>query len=530
MLKLKTVIISSAVISALLNPLNSFAASPQENNEAVQKALEKLQQGLQMQSGKTGNLQIVVAKEQQNSNPTVQKSKPVNAVQYKPHIINSSMPQAVINAISVSPNKILVSHDGGSIVYHIIRKTPKILVLDIVNPVYTIGTQNYRPDQTGNILNAVVSYHKDKNLYGYPYLRIAVYLKNAVPYSVGSINSSFAVAFGNDVKTLEPIDSGTINSVAENNPNTNVKNPNQIPNAAPIQIELMQKINELQQQILQMQAKMAQSTQATALPEKTNQSSLSLEYNKQNKPQQPQQMQFAKTIKISAANISCIKSPYLVNKVIYSKEDNIQIQVVGKDVFIKILPRKIQNPDGTYKYAYSHTPRDIYIVTDVKTYSLNLVPSDMPSVTYSLEPQTESPQVTQQQILQQQLEQKQMEYAQNNPSSFDQGQNLVNDNNSYVNSLLEYIKSSYMGKTPDGFVLMPFNFSKNYEQFELTGEYKFVGQNTVIYVYKLKAHYDLNNLDPAQFVWLVPKPMAATVIDPKPKANESTQVIIVGGK
>jgi hypothetical protein len=46
MLKLRTKIISSAVILALLSPLNSFAASPQENNEAVQKALEKLQQGL----------------------------------------------------------------------------------------------------------------------------------------------------------------------------------------------------------------------------------------------------------------------------------------------------------------------------------------------------------------------------------------------------------------------------------------------------------------------------------------------------
>jgi len=530
MLKLRTTIISSAVILALLSPLNSFAASPQENNEAVQKAMEKLQQGLQMQSANNGHIQIVVAKEQQNSNSAIQKPKQVNAVQYKPRIINSSMPQAVINAISVYPNKVLVSHDGGSIIYHIIRQTPKILVLDIVNPVYTIGTQNYRPDQTGNILNAVVAYHTDKNLYGYSYLRIAVYLKNAVPYSVGSINNNFAVAFGDDVKALEPIDSGTVNSVAENNPNTNVNNSNQTPNAAPLQIELMQKINELQQQILQMQTKMAQSTQATALPEKTNQSSLSSEYDKQNKLQQPQQMQLAKTIKISAANISCIKSPYPVNKVIYSKEDHIQIQVVGQDVFVKILPRKIQNPEGTYKYVYSHTPRDIYIVTDAKTYSINLVPSDMPSVTYSLEPQTESPQVTQQQILQQQLEQKQMEYAQNNSPSFNQGQNQANDNNSYVNSLLEYVKSSYIGKAPDGFVLMPFNFSKNYEQFELNGEYKFVGQNAVIYVYKLKAHYDLNNLDPSQFVWLVPKPMAAAVVDPKPKANETTQVIIVGGK
>jgi hypothetical protein len=337
------------------------------------------------------------------------------------------------------------------------------------------------------------------------------------------------VAFGDDVKILEPIDN-SINSTTSSNSDANVNNSNQISNAAPLQIELMKKINELQQQILQMQTKMAQSTQAAALPEKTNQSSLSLEYDKQNKPQQPQQMQFAETVKISAANISCIKSPYPVSKVIYSKEDNIQVQVVGKDVFIKILPRKIQNSDGTYRYSYSHTPRDIYIVTDVKTYSINLVPSDIPSVTYSLEPQTESPQVAQQQILQQQLEQKQIEYAQNNSPSFDQGQNQANDNNSYVNSLLEYVKNSYIGKAPDGFVLMPFNFSKNYEQFELTGEYKFVGQNAVIYVYKLKAHYDLNNLDPSQFVWLVPKPMAATVIDPKPKANEITQVIIVGGK
>jgi hypothetical protein len=526
MLKAKTVI-SSAVILALLSPLSSFAASPQENNAAVQKAMEKLQQGLQMQSGNNGHIQIVVAKGQQNSNSTIQKPKLVNAVHYKPHIVDSSAPQAVISAISVSPNAILVSHDGGSIIYHIRRQTPKIFVLDIVNPVYTIGTQNYRPDQTGSILNVITTYHTNRRLYGYPYLRITIYLKNAVPYSVGSINNDFAVGFGDNIKTLEPIASGTVNSATANNPNTN--NPNQTPNAAPLQIELMQKINDLQQQILQMQTKMAQSTQVTALPEKTNQSSLSSKYGKQNKPQQPQQMQFAKTIKISAANISCIKSPYSVNKVIYSKEDNIQIQVVGKDVFVKILPRKIQNPDGTYKYVYSHTPRDIYIVTDAKTYSINLVPNDIPSVTYSLEPQNESPQATQQQILQQQLEQKQIEYAQNNSPSFNQGQNQVNDNNGYVNSLLEYVKESYMGKAPDGFVLMPFNFSKNYEQFELTGEYKFVGQNAVVYVYKLKAHYSLN-LDPSQFVWLGPHPMAAAVVDPRPKANETTQVIIVGGK
>jgi hypothetical protein len=351
-----------------------------------------------------------------------------------------------------------------------------------------------------------------------------VYLKNAVPYSVGSINNTFAVVFGDDTKALVPIDNST-NSTASSSSDTNVNNSKQTSNATPLQIELMKKINDLQQQILLMKS------QASAVPEKNSQSQLSSEYNKQQKAQQSQQ---AQSIDISAANISCIKSPSPVNKVIYSKEDNIQVQVVGKDVFIKILPRKIQNPDGTYKYIYSHTPRDIYIVTDAKTYSINLIPKNIPSVTYSLELPQPEPQVTQQQMLQQQLQQRQIQFFNENssPSASQSYQNQFSQfsDNSYVNSLLDYIKEAYIGKTPDGFVLMPFQFSKNYEQFELTGAYKFVGSDTIIYVYKLKPHQDLYNLDPSQFVWLVPKPMAATVIDPKPKANETTQVIIVGGK
>ncbi|MEM4066817.1 MAG: type-F conjugative transfer system secretin TraK [Candidatus Micrarchaeaceae archaeon] len=499
-MKAKTLIISSAVLAVFA--LNAYAKTPQQNNIEVQKALQSLKQGLEMQDNTNAHIQIVVAPKQTAA--PVPAAVHQTAEVYKSGIIKPAMPQAFINGISVSPNTVVINHDG-KIFYKIVKENTKTVVLDIINPVYDIGTQNYKPDQTGNILNVIAAYYTDRALYGYPYLRIVIYLKKDVSYSVGSVNSAFALSFGSSLPTNETVGQSAptapVATVQTTTPQT----------TTPLQLELMQKINQLEQQVSQLK------NQNIAVPKKNP--NLEQEFKQQSSP-----IKQAQTVEISLENISCIKSPYPVSQVIYSKEDNLQIQVSGNNVFVKILPLKILEPDGTYKYKYSSKPRDIYIVTPEHVYSINLVPKPTPAITYYLSQPEQNPQLDKLQSLQKNLEQKQINFAQTSQNTFSS-----DTSSNYTSRLLKWIREAYIGKTPDGFVLMPFDFAKKYEQFSLTGEYKFVGANSIIYAYKLTANYDLN-LDPSQFVWLVPKAMAATIVNPQPKKDESTQIFIVGGK
>lgn len=546
----RIILVSSAVVfSLMLGNLNAFAATPAQNNLQVQKALNSLKQGLESHKA---NIQIVVGNSQAQLVTATPKpvAKPVTAVKYNRSKFNQNMPQPVINSILVSPDSVTIGYDG-IINYNIIRETPKIFVIDIINPVYTVGAENYKPDQNGDILNAVVAYYTNRSMYGYPYLRMTVYLKKQVPYALGSSDGSFVIYFGNNIQQeinqqqqlnqnavnaqvpLQPNMLPVVSNVANTVPasvtanNTTVPNNPSINTQQPITLELMKKINLLEDQIKAMKEQQELSNNNAVAEPQTN-SALKNEFNSQNNQTQQSPVKQAKTIDISLKNISCIKSPYLVKQVIYSKEDSLQIQVVGNDVFVKILPLKIQNYDGSYKYKYSSTPRDIYIVTDSKTFSLNLVPKDEPAVTYYLSQEQQSPAQSKMANLQARLERKQIEFAQNQPfntsstSFYSQGAG-----NEYTNNLIDLIKSAYIGKTPSGYILMPNNFKKEYSELTIKGEYKFVGQSSIIYVYKIIPKENLN-IDPSQFVWLVPKPMAATVINTQPKANETTQLVVVG--
>ena len=92
----------------------------------------------------------------------------------------------------------------------------------------------------------------------------------------------------------------------------------------------------------------------------------------------------SKTVYVSLKNITMITTPYVINKIIYSKDQNIEITKSGNTAFVKILPLEEQKPSGRIKFLYHSSPRDIYIITPAGTYSLNLIPRHIPSLTIVL--------------------------------------------------------------------------------------------------------------------------------------------------
>jgi len=233
----------------------------------------------------------------------------------------------------------------------------------------------------------------------------------------------------------------------------------------------------------------------------------------------------AYTIHTSLKNISAIVSPYPIKKVLYSKEDGIQVQVIGKTVFIKPLPTRALMPDGTYRLSYPNGEKDIYIITDKKTYSLNLIPKDTPSVTYYLAPKQEPvilPPAKQSNTLK-----TERQFFKTAPKD---APDITLDTDSYSSYLLSLIKSVFFHKVPEGYQLQPYKRVFDYVQISVKGKYLVTNSQYTVYVYDITAKQDVY-LDDRQFVSLVDNPLAVDIIKPDLKRGEKTELyIVVGGK
>lgn len=233
----------------------------------------------------------------------------------------------------------------------------------------------------------------------------------------------------------------------------------------------------------------------------------------------------AKTIAISLKQITLIKSPYIVKKVIYSKLSHIQVIHKRNNIFVSVLPLKKTEPNGLIRYIYSKSPKDIYIETPQKIYTLNLVPTDIPAQTVYLSANSGVLNST----------------PGNNPKNYPQ-RNKVNPpitiikkrtvvytpQSSFVNTNLKLIEDGFKQKIPAGFNIVAVKHKEyKYNQADITLESVMANRHYAVYTFLVKAKHKIR-LAESQFLFLVQKPMAVSIVNPVLKKYETTRVIIVG--
>lgn len=233
----------------------------------------------------------------------------------------------------------------------------------------------------------------------------------------------------------------------------------------------------------------------------------------------------AKTIAISLKQITLIKSPYIVKKVIYSKLSHIQVIHKRNNIFVSVLPLKKTKPNGLIRYIYSKSPKDIYVETPQKIYMLNLVPTDIPAQTIYLSSNSG--------LLN--------SIPRNNPKNYTP-RNKINSpitiikkrtvvytpQSSFVNINLKLIEDGFKQKIPVGFNIVSVKHKEyKYSQADIILGSVMTNGHYAVYTFLVKAKRNIR-LAESQFLFLVQKPMAVSIVNPVLKKYETTRVIIVG--
>jgi len=232
----------------------------------------------------------------------------------------------------------------------------------------------------------------------------------------------------------------------------------------------------------------------------------------------------SKTVYISLKNITMITTPFPIAKIIYSKDQNIEITKSLNTAFVKILPLEEQKPNGRIDYLYNSHPRDIYIVTHAGTYSLNLIPRHIPSVTVMLK----NPQIPNNGLSGVGVAGKQPVFTQPvlNPG--------INTNVSYyrssvyVNKLSNLIKDAYFFKVPSGFSSFVIKKTYRFKQITIKGLNAYAGNGFIILIYRIYANVPVN-LTEKEFLWMSPSPLAISIANPVLRQKENTRLFIVEG-
>ena len=233
----------------------------------------------------------------------------------------------------------------------------------------------------------------------------------------------------------------------------------------------------------------------------------------------------AKTIAISLKQITLIKSPYIVKQVIYSKLSHIQVIHKSNNIFVSVLPLKKTEPNGLIRYIYSKSPKDIYIETPQKIYMLNLVPTDIPAQTVYLSANSG--------LLNSIVGNNPRNYPQKNkvnpPITIIKKRTVVyTPQSSFVNINLKLIEDGFKQKIPAGFNLIAVKHKEyKYNQADITLESVTANRHYAVYTFLVKAKRNIR-LAESQFLFLVQKPMAVSIVNPVLKKYETTRVIIVG--
>jgi len=206
-------------------------------------------------------------------------------------------------------------------------------------------------------------------------------------------------------------------------------------------------------------------------------------------------------VKISSKDVNRIVCPAgPISNVVYSKEKNIQVKTLGRNAYVKIVPKeKVRG--GKTVLEYEAFPREIYLTCGGRVFSLVMTPKDVPAETIVLK-----------------LPFRDLKKAE----SFETAA-------SYEDTLLRLVSAAYREDLPDGYELEEVNKEvKRYREASVTLRRRYLGSHYEVREFLVTASAPIKQLSEFQLGEdLVGHPLAVSIVKPALSKGETTRVFVV---
>gem|GEM_PF-1783838 len=207
-------------------------------------------------------------------------------------------------------------------------------------------------------------------------------------------------------------------------------------------------------------------------------------------------------VEVSLKDVTRIVCFTNITRTVYSKEKGIEIKTVDKNAFIKNLPKEIVEPSsGRIAIEYDSRPKEVYIVCGDKTFSLLLIPKDIPANTIYL---------------------KSSYVDKEKAFSFEKS-------GDYENMILKLIRSAYLEDIPEGYDVEDIGkVVREYQEVRLVHKRNYTGIMFQVQEYVLIAIKELNINEITLLEAVSPKnPLAVSIVSPVMRPNEQSRFFIV---
>ncbi len=207
-------------------------------------------------------------------------------------------------------------------------------------------------------------------------------------------------------------------------------------------------------------------------------------------------------VEIAMKDISRIVCSSDIGNIVYSKEKSIEIKSQGKDAFVKNLPVETVDPStGSIMLKYDKRPKEVYVLCGSRTYSLLLIPRDIPATTIFLKSSIAD-----------------REQAGKYEKATD-----------YENTILKLVRDIYREDLPNGYEISEIKkLVKNFNESDIVHNRDYIGDYFQVQEYIVYAKQSIN-LDEIQLLDLlkIKNPLAITLVDNVLEAKQQTRVLIV---
>lgn len=208
-----------------------------------------------------------------------------------------------------------------------------------------------------------------------------------------------------------------------------------------------------------------------------------------------------KFVTVSLKDLSRIHCANSISNVFYSKEKEIEIKTVEKDAYIKILPRKTTggNSGNEDKLDYGSHPREMYIECSGQTFSLVLVPKDIPAQTIVLKSLLANTA-------------KASEFEKANP---------------YEKTILELVKKGFLEEIPSGYEgRHSGKLIKNFNEIDLILSKQYFGAKYIVEEYTITAKEKIDIYE-GMLIPYLKNPLAISIMKMPLAKQETTRMIVV---
>lgn len=209
-----------------------------------------------------------------------------------------------------------------------------------------------------------------------------------------------------------------------------------------------------------------------------------------------------RAVEVSLKDVTRIVCFTNITRTVYSKEKGIEIKTVDKNAFIKNLPKEIVEPSsGRIAIEYDSRPKEVYIVCGDKTFSLLLIPKDIPANTIYL---------------------KSSYVDKEKAFSFEKS-------GDYENMILKLIRSAYLEDIPEGYDVEDIGkVVREYQEVSIVHKRNYTGIMFQVQEYVLIARKELNINEITLLEAVSPRnPLAVSIVSPVMRPNEQSRFFIV---